>query len=120
MMKGLHHALLRQATKIWRHWNPHIQPILIMTGRPEGYEQCQVADQQLFSKWQEMVSRSIAAWEVYVGQPLVAVDEYLDGPVDDGELELDLPDVDDNADVDDNDDHPDSDNVSDSSSVSLD
>ncbi|KAH9816122.1 hypothetical protein DFH28DRAFT_927475 [Melampsora americana] len=94
MMKALHHALLYQATKLWRYWNPQIQSLLSLTGRPEGYEQSPVADQLLFSKWQELMSGSIASWEEYVGQALVAVDEYLDGPVDDGELELDLPDID--------------------------
>jgi hypothetical protein len=113
MMKALHHALLREATKLWRYWNPNIQTLLSLTGRPEGYEQSPVADQLLFSKWQEMMSGSIASWEEYVGQALVAVDEYLDGPVDDGELELDLPDVDDEVA------HPEDafEDVSDSSSV---
>lgn len=90
MMKGLHNGLLRRACRLWLHWDAHIRSILNLTRYAEGFEVSGVADEELFSQWQEMKRNSIRSWESYVGQSVLGVDEAVDGVADDGELgELD-------------------------------
>ncbi|KAH9814973.1 hypothetical protein DFH28DRAFT_1221503 [Melampsora americana] len=96
MMRALHHSLLRQACRLWLHWNPQIRTLIARTSTPEGFEQLKEDDELLFAQWQDMMARCIRSWEEHVGRTLVAVDE--DGALGDAEAvgdQVEVPDMDD-------------------------
>lgn len=74
----LHHSITQQACQMWMMWNQHIRPLINLSARPDLLREEEETETARLIRWDEMVKRSIKAWEGLVGHNSVAAAEEAD------------------------------------------